>query len=122
MENKKDFLLIGEDVNITGNISVHGTVHIYGNVNGEITAQEIYVGETGKINGEIKANLADIKGEASNSIYIQETLVIRATGKVSGSISYQSLEIEQGGIIEGKIEKNTTNHTAALTSIVAVTE
>ena len=115
MENKKDSLLVGENVNITGNITVLGAVHIYGNVNGEITAQEIHIGETGKVNGEIKASLADIKGEASNSIQVKDALIIRSTGKVSGTISYQSLEIEQGGMIEGKIEKNPASNHAQIT-------
>lgn len=110
MENKKDSLLVGENVNITGNITVLGDVHIYGNVNGEITAQEIHIGETGKVNGEIKVSLADIRGEVSNSVHVKETLIIRSTGKISGTISYQSLEIEQGGIIEGKVEKNSTSN------------
>lgn len=106
MENIKDTLLVGENVNITGNISVLGAIHIYGGVIGEITAHEIYIGETGKVNGEIKVNLADVKGELSHTVQVKETLIIRSTGKVSGTITYQSLEIEQGGIIEGKIDKN----------------
>lgn len=110
MENKKDSLLVGENVNITGNISVLGAVHIYGSVSGEVSAQEIYIGETGKVNGEIKANLADVKGEASHAIHVKEALIIRSTGKVSGTITYQSLEIEHGGIIEGKIDKNTASN------------
>lgn len=110
MENIKDTLLVGENVNLTGNITVLGAVHIYGSVNGEISAQEIYIGETGKVNGEIKVNLADVKGELSHAVHVKETLIIRSTGKVSGTITYQSLEIEHGGIIEGKIDKNTVNN------------
>lgn len=117
MENQKDTLLVGEGVNITGNIVVLGAVHIYGNVNGEITAHEIHIGETGRVNGEIKVSLADIKGEVSNSIQVKETLIIRSTGKVSGTISYQSLEIEQGGMIEGKIEKNSAINTPKVTQV-----
>ena len=116
MENIKDTLLVGENVNLTGNITVLGAVHIYGSVNGEISAQEIYIGETGKVNGEIKVNLADVKGELSNAVQVKETLIIRSTGKVSGTITYQSLEIEHGGIIEGKIDKNTASNPKHTTS------
>lgn len=112
MENKKDCLLVGEGVNITGNITVQGSVHIYGNVNGEITAHEIFIGETGKVNGEVRVNLADIKGEINNSTQVKDALIVRSTGKISGNISYQSLEIEHGGVIDGKIEKNTNNKSA----------
>ena len=108
MEDKKDCLLIGEGVSVTGNISLPGTVYVYGDVNGEITAREIHVGVGGKVIGDVRVDLADIKGEVMNSIQVKETLIVRATGKISGIISYQSLEIEHGGMIDGKIEKVPT--------------
>jgi len=105
MEDKKDCLLIGEGVSITGNISLPGTIYVYGDVNGEITAREIHVGESGKVTGNVKVDLADVKGEIVNSIQVKEVLVVRSTGRISGNISYKSLEIEHGGVIDGKIEK-----------------
>lgn len=107
MENKKDCLLVGEGVSITGSIAVQGEVHVYGSIKGEVSAESLYVGETGKLDGEVKVSLADIKGEVTNSIQVKETLIVRATGKISGSISYQSIEIEHGGMIDGKVDRNT---------------
>jgi cytoskeletal protein CcmA (bactofilin family) len=117
MENIKDNLLIGEGVNITGNISVQGAIHVYGNLSGEIVAQEIFIGATGKVNGEIKVSFADVRGEITNSIHVKETLIVRSTGKISGTITYQSLEIEHGGIIDGKIEKNSHVKVVALPQV-----
>jgi len=117
MENIKDNLLIGEGVNITGNISVQGAIHVYGNLSGEIVAQEIFIGATGKVNGEIKVSFADVRGEFTNSIHVKETLIVRSTGKISGTITYQSLEIEHGGIIDGKIEKNSHVKVVALPQV-----
>ena len=117
MENIKDNLLIGEGVNITGNISMQGAIHVYGNLSGEIVAQEIFIGATGKVNGEIKVSFADVRGEVTNSIHVKETLIVRSTGKISGTITYQSLEIEHGGIIDGKIEKNSNVKVVALPQV-----
>jgi len=105
MEDKKDCLLIGEGVSISGNISLPGTIYVYGEVSGEIVAREIHVGECGKVTGNVKVDLADVKGEIVNAIQVREVLIVRSTGKISGSISYKSLEIEHGGVIDGKIEK-----------------
>jgi cytoskeletal protein CcmA (bactofilin family) len=105
MEDKKGCLLIGEGVKITGNITLPGTVYVYGEVDGEIVSHEIYVGETGKVTGDVKVDLADIKGELLNSIQAKDSLILRATGKISGVINYQTLEIEHGGMLDGKIEK-----------------
>jgi cytoskeletal protein CcmA (bactofilin family) len=108
MENSKDCLMIGEGVSIAGTISLAGAIYVYGNVNGEIVAREIYVGPGGKVTGEVKVELADIRGEVANSIQAKETLIVRSTGKVSGIISYQSIEIENGGMVDGTIEKVST--------------
>lgn len=122
MEDKKDCLLIGEGVSVTGNISLPGTVYVYGDVNGEITAREIHVGESGKVTGDVKVDLADIKGEVVNSIQVKETLVVRSTGRISGVISYKSLEIEHGGMIDGKIEKVSSGKEFVAPATSAVTE
>ena len=108
MDNKEGCVLIGSGVSITGNVTLTGAIHIYGDVNGEVTAQEIHVGEGGKVNGAIKAEVADIRGEVTNSIEVGKSLVIRSTGKITGKVLYQSLEIETGGVIDGQIEKITS--------------
>jgi cytoskeletal protein CcmA (bactofilin family) len=105
MENKKDCLLIGEGVSITGKITLPGTIYVYGDLNGEITASEIQVGQNGKVTGDVKVDIADIKGEVVNSIQVKDTLIVRSTGKISGLINYKTLEIEHGGVIDGKVVK-----------------
>lgn len=108
MENSKDNLMIGEGVSITGSISLSGILYVYGNVNGEVVANEINVGASGTVNGDVKVDKADVSGVINNAIHAKDALVIRSTGKVSGNISYQTIEIESGGIIDGKIDKATT--------------
>ena len=105
MEDKKDCLIIGEGVRVTGNVSLSGTVYVFGDVSGEIVARELHVGSTGKVTGNVQVDSAEIKGQVLNTIRVKDTLIVRASGKVSGEIAYQSLEIEHGGMIDGKIEK-----------------
>lgn len=108
MENVKGNLMVGEGVIITGSISVPGSIFVYGNVNGDVLANEIVVGLNGIVNGEVKVENAVISGLITNSILARDNLILRSTGKISGTISYQSLEVENGGIIDGKIEKCLT--------------
>lgn len=105
MEDKKDCLIIGEGVSVTGNIALTGTIYVYGDVSGEIVAHELHVGPSGKVTGNIKVDVAEIKGHVLNTILVRDTLIVRASGKITGVIVYKSLEIEHGGIIDGKIEK-----------------
>lgn len=105
MEDKKDCLIIGEGVSVTGNVALSGTVYVFGDVSGEIIARELHVGSSGKVIGNVKVDSAEIEGQVLNTIRVKDTLIVRASGKISGVIAYKSLEIEHGGIIDGKIEK-----------------
>ena len=122
MEDKEGGLLVGKGVTITGSINATGAVHVYGNVNGEIIAHEICVGVTGKVNGDVKVDAADIHGEIVNSLDVRKTLIIRASGKVSGLIRYDSMEIEQGGSVEGSIEKMSAKNDFGILPAIITSE
>jgi cytoskeletal protein CcmA (bactofilin family) len=97
--------MIGEGVKIDGNIELSADVHIYGTVNGEIRAQDVFVGESGQVNGLVIADNIQVRGEILQTIEARMTLAIKSTGRVKGQIAYQSLEIESGGTIDGKVDK-----------------
>ncbi len=115
MENKMGALMIGEGVKIDGNIELSADIHIYGTVNGEIRAQDVFVGETGQVNGLVIADNIQVKGEIQQTIEARKTLAIKSSGRVKGQIAYQSLEIESGGTVDGQLDKyvpkkNHANH------------
>ncbi len=105
MENKHGSLMIGEGVKIDGNIDLSLDVHVFGTVNGEIKAQDVFIGDSGIVNGIIVADNIEVRGQVQQTIEARQTLIIKSTGRVMGNIVYQSLEIENGGTIDGKIDK-----------------
>lgn len=105
MENKHGTIMIGEGVKIEGKIDSAVDVHVYGTIIGEINAQDLFVGETGNVNGIVIADNIEVRGELQQNIETRQTLVVKSSGRVSGNISYLSLEIENGGTIDGKIDK-----------------
>ncbi|MDO9149934.1 MAG: polymer-forming cytoskeletal protein [Methylotenera sp.] len=122
MEDKKGCLLIGEGVSLNGNITLPGTIYVYGHVSGEIVANEIHIGESGNVSGNVTVTIADIKGKLANSIRVEQTLSIRSTGEVSGTIKYQSLEIEHGGVIDGEIEKLSLNNDSTVITKIQISD
>lgn len=97
--------MIGEGVKIDGNIDLSLDVHVFGTVNGEIKAQDVFIGDSGIVNGIIIADNIEVRGQVQQTIEARQTLIIKSTGRVMGNIVYQSLEIENGGTIDGKIDK-----------------
>ena len=96
-------IVIGADVSIKGVLVVPNRAVVNGSIDGEITARELVVGQTGRIVGHAKTERADIHGEVNQTLVVSQSLVLRSTGKVVGMIHYAELEIEKGGLVEGKM-------------------
>jgi len=98
-------LTLGSGVTAKGVLHVPGKATVYGTREGELTADEVLVGSTGKVSGKLKARRVDVLGQLGESIDCQDTLVIRQTGKVSGRLDYSEIEIEKGGEFVGQLNK-----------------
>jgi cytoskeletal protein CcmA (bactofilin family) len=122
MENKPGSLMIGEGVKIDGNIDLSVDVHVYGTVNGEIRAQDVFVGESGIVNGLVVADNIEVRGQIQQTLEARQTLILKATGKITGNIIYQSLEIESGGTIDGKVDKYNPKKDKDILAITKVAE
>ena len=92
-------LTIGSGVTAKGVLHVPGKATVYGTIEGELTADEVLVGSTGK------ARRVDVLGQLGETIDCQESLVIRQSGKVSGKLDYSEIEIEKGGEFVGQLNK-----------------
>ena len=98
-------LTIGSGVTAKGVLHVPGKATVYGTIEGELTADEVLVGSTGKVQGKLKARRVDVLGQLGQTIDCQESLVIRQTGKVTGKLEYSEIEIEKGGEFVGQLNK-----------------
>ena len=63
-------MLLGPSTTIEGNIEFRDTIRLEGNVNGKISSSEgtLIIGETAEVHGEIKVNVAIIRGKVNGKI------------------------------------------------------
>jgi cytoskeletal protein CcmA (bactofilin family) len=101
-------LIIGQGVVFKGSLSVPNKATVYGTVDGDLTADEIYVGSSGTITGVIKARSIEVEGGLHQSIECSEHLYIRSTGRVSGKLDYSQIQIDRGGEFEGEMKQTKT--------------
>lgn len=101
-------LIIGEGVRLNGKIDAPGTVLVNGAIDGDISAQDIRIGASGRVSGSLSGQNIDLAGQAGQSIAAVKHLVIRSGATVTGNIKYQTIEIEieSGARIEGSLESN----------------
>ena len=94
--------IIGNGTDINGNIKSNGDLRIDGFIKGTIQATgKVVVGSTGRVEGEISCQNADISGEVKAHIKVTELLSLKANAVVSGDILTNKLAIEPGAVFTG---------------------
>jgi cytoskeletal protein CcmA (bactofilin family) len=96
-------LFIGEGVLAKGIFNVPGEASIDGEMSGNLTADKVVVGKSGKLTADTTANVVDVAGQMVQKTVARKSLIIRSGGIVRGDTSYGDLEIMKGGEIMGSI-------------------
>jgi len=92
---------IGADLTIVGNLVSKGEVQIDGQIQGDLHAAQVTVGETARITGSIIGDEVIVRGAVSGSIRGRR-VVLQSSSRVEGDVFHQQLGIEQGAYFEGK--------------------
>ncbi len=94
---------LGKGSHIAGKLTFEGTVHIDGQVEGEIAAQEsVVIGESAIVKAQVTADSVIITGKVTGDITARRRVEIRAPGKLYGNITTPSLVIHDGVVFEGR--------------------
>lgn len=97
--------VIGPDLIITGNLSSQGQVQIDGEVQGDISASHVIVGERANIAGSIRANEVVVRGHVLGSVH-GKRVMLQSQCHVEGDIFHTAISIEQGAYFEGKSRRS----------------
>lgn len=94
--------LIGNGTSIIGDIKSNGDVRIDGILNGNIAITgKLVVGSTGKIEGNVICQNADVSGEIKGKINVSEQLSLKASSKILGDIVTSKISIEPNATFTG---------------------
>ncbi len=105
METKSstELNLIAAGTVFEGKLKTPGSIRVDGKIVGEIVAtNNLAIGQTGDIDGNISARNVTIGGRIRGLIIAQEKLVFEAKAVVSGDIRAAKLVIDEGAIFDGK--------------------
>jgi cytoskeletal protein CcmA (bactofilin family) len=97
--------VIGADLRITGNLESKGDVRVDGQVEGDIRAQRIVIGEQAHTTGNLVAEVIEVRGTVQGSIR-GHAVTLASTGRVDADVFHKSLTIEQGAIFEGRSRRS----------------
>ena len=97
-------VIIGDGVKFKGEITDADEVQVDGSADLILETDNLVVGSTGNLKGNIKTDNADVWGSADGDIKVSGTLTIQEQGSVSGTVEYQSLQIKLGGKVTGDLK------------------
>jgi cytoskeletal protein CcmA (bactofilin family) len=104
-ENTNKINLIGVGTTIEGNLSSNENIRFDGILIGNLfTKGKVFIGQSGKVNGEIKCRNCEVEGVVEGRVVIEELLSLRAMSRVYGEIRTSKLAIEPGAIFTGKCD------------------
>jgi cytoskeletal protein CcmA (bactofilin family) len=92
-----DLKIIGQGLKIIG----RGVLQVDGEIEGDVHAAEVIVGEKGKVTGMVAGRQVVVRGKVSGVICAQ-TVGLQASSQVEGDIHHMSFAIEQGAQFEGR--------------------
>ena len=98
--------LICADMKINGSVYSEGELQVDGHVEGDVTAQDITIGASGTITGEVIAEVIKVKGTIKGSIRGRK-VELETGAKVEGDIVHTSLTIQANAVFEGQVKHAT---------------
>ena len=94
--------ILGPETQFEGILHSKGIIRIDGLVTGGVAeAEEVIVGETGKVEGDIKAKSVMVAGHVIGNITASNHIEILPSSQVYGDITTRHLTIYKGVIFQG---------------------
>ncbi|MGE5189761.1 MAG: bactofilin family protein [Gemmatimonadota bacterium] len=94
--------IIGNESTVTGEMNIKGTLRVDGIIEGDIFADCVIVGESGRIRGNVKSRSVVVGGRIEGNIDATEIVELRGKGQVTGEISTVKLAMSEGAVFDGR--------------------
>ena len=95
--------IISADMLIKGSVSSDGEMQIDGKIEGDVTAVSLTIGQTGAIQGEVKAQTVVVRGRIVGAIRARK-VELESGAHVEGDIVHASLAIQSNAVFQGQVK------------------
>ena len=103
--NYSERSLVGETLQLEGDLRSSGNVDVAGLVTGNVFVSEMIITETGSIRGSLEATTVEVNGHVEGKISA-DTVIVGRTAVIKGDIFFKNtLKTEEGADIDGYIKR-----------------
>ena len=112
IKSSKIDTLVGQGVEVTGDIKFQGGLHLDGTIKGNVSTADkaegtvLVISDRGRVEGDVYVAYAVINGEVVGNVYASEKLELSAKARISGNVEYNLLEMASGAEINGQMLHN----------------
>ena len=97
--------LVGETLQIEGDVKSSGSIDVAGLVNGNVFVNEMVITDTGSIRGTVEVTKVEVNGHIDGKI-MADTIIIGKNAVIKGDIFFRAtLKAEEGADIDGYIKR-----------------
>ncbi len=93
--------IVGAGTRVAGTLCVEGTVRIDGCLEGNVEADWVVVGETGKIRGNARTRGMVVGGEVEGNVDAGEIVELKEKARFTGEIRSPKLTVSEGAVFDG---------------------
>ena len=94
--------IIGDGTRVVGQVTVKGTIRIDGIVEGDVQADWVVVGVSGKILGNTRTRGMIVGGSVEGNIEATETVELTGKASMTGEICAPKLTVSEGAVFNGR--------------------
>jgi cytoskeletal protein CcmA (bactofilin family) len=100
---------------IEGTLTFQDVFRVDGSIKGTVLSdQELVVGESGSIEGEIRVGRLSVSGTVRGIVYAREKIEVHSGARVFAELHCPSLVVEEGAIIQGPVETGPVSASTAV--------
>ena len=89
--------IIAKNTSVVGDIKSDGDFRVDGKIEGTITTTgRVVIGKDGFVKGTINCTNADIEGNFSGKLLVDQVLSLKSTANISGEVTLGKLSVEPG--------------------------
>ncbi|MCC5982022.1 MAG: polymer-forming cytoskeletal protein [Oceanicaulis sp.] len=106
MKSNKAPSILSADLTIVGSISSEGEVQLDGNVEGDVRAGSLTIGEEASVKGEVIAESIVVRGRIEGSLRARQ-VQLASTARIEGDIVHSTLAVESGAFFDGHCRRSS---------------
>lgn len=108
IKSSKIETLIGQSIEVKGDVNFSGGLHLDGKIIGNVTAESdsgsvLVISDLGCIDGDVSVAYAVINGQVNGNVYASGKLELSPKARITGNVHYNLLEMASGSEVNGKM-------------------